>query len=176
MNIRLVPAPISIVFSPVTEDEEGFLREYHKLSQTDDDPISQWLKLAKARGETAQSDPVLLNLMVELHRKIDHLEQFIKNEIPVRIELSQSADIESIGFNHFKLKDELLTEGVEYYGRIEMPVYPKRDVGVYFKAVDGSIAEITKIHERDEKEWSTYLTARERILIREMKEGKSDTD
>lgn len=176
MSVRLVPAPISIVFSPVTEDEESFLREYHKLSQTDDDPISQWLKLAKARGETTQSDPILLNLMVELHRKIDNLEKFIKNEIPVRIDLMLSADIESIGFNHFKLKGDLLSEGVEYYGRIEMPVYPKRDVGVYFRAVDSSLAEIIKMHERDEREWSTYLTARERILIREMKEDKSDTD
>lgn len=173
MSIRLVPAPISVVFSPAAEDEEAFLREYHKLSQTDDDPIAQWLKLAKARGETAQSDPVLLNLMVELHRKIDDLEKLIKNEEPVRIELAQSADIESIGFQHFKLTSDLLAAGTEYYGRIDMPVYPKRDVGVYFRALDSNIAEITKMHERDEKEWNTYLTARERVLIREMKEGKN---
>ncbi|WP_345993335.1 hypothetical protein [Sulfurimonas sp. HSL-1716] len=176
MNIRLVPAPISITFSPAAEDEENFLREYHKLSQTDDDPIAQWLKLAKARGDTSQSDPVLLNLMVELHRKIDELEKFIKDEKPVRIELMHHADIESIGFHHFKIKEEILSAGVEYYGRIEMPVYPKRDIGIYFKALDGDIAEIIKMHDRDEKEWNTYLTARERILIREMKEGKSDTD
>ncbi|MBU0631986.1 hypothetical protein KKA17_05015 [bacterium] len=176
MNIRLVPAPISVVFSPAIEDEEGFSREYHKLSQTDDDPISQWLKLAKARGETSQSDPVLLNLMVELHRKIDNLEKFIKNEVPVRIDLKSAVDIESIGFHHFKVKEKVLIPETEYYGRIEMPVYPKRDIGVYFKAIDTNIAEIIKMHERDEKEWNTYLTARERILIREMKEGKSDTD
>ncbi len=176
MSVRLVPAPISIHFSPVTENEDEFSREYHKLSQTDDDPIAQWLKLAKARGETSQSDPVMLNLMVELHRKIDNLEKFIKDEKPVRIELMYSADIESIGFNHFKLTTDKFSAGVDYYGRIEMPVYPKRDVGVYFRAVDGNLAEIIKMHERDEREWSTYLTARERILIREMKEGKSDTD
>lgn len=172
MNIRLVSAPISIVFSPASEDEEGFLREYHKLSQTDDDAISQWIKLAKARGDTSESDPILLNLMVELHRKIDNVERLIKNEKPVRIDLSNSADIESIGYHHFKVKGDLFSEGTEYYGRIEMPLYPKRDVGVFFRALDSNLVEIVKMHDRDEREWNTYLTARERILIREMKEAR----
>ena len=173
MSIRFVPAPISIVFSPILpQDEDAYLREYNKLSQTDDDPISQWLKLARARGETADSDQVLLNLMVELHRKIDNLEKLIKNEHPVRISLREASEIESIGFHHFKLLDNVMEVGTEYYGRVEMPVHPKRDIGLYFTAVEPYVAKITKMHDRDEKEWGAYLTARERILIREIKEKK----
>ena len=172
MDVRLVPAPISLVFSEKNVDEEAFSREYHQLSETDDDPISQWLKLAKARGETSESDPVLLNLIVELHRKIDNLEMFLKDETPSRISLINSAEIEAIGFEHFKLDDECLQVGEEYYGRIAMPVHPKRDVAVYFKALDSSLAQITKVHEHDEKEWAAYMTARERILIREAREAK----
>ncbi len=172
MSVRLVPAPISLVFSLADTDKEAYEREYQKLSDSDDDPISQWLKMAKARGETAESDPVLLNLMVELHRKIDALEMLIKDEKPKRISLANEAHIESIGYEHFKLKEALLEEGKIYYARILMPVHPKRDVGVFFKALDNSLAEITKIHERDEKEWAAYLTARERVLIREAKEAK----
>jgi len=82
---RLVPAPISIVFSEADLNKKAYEREYQQLSESDDDPISQWLKLAKARGETAESDPVLLNLMIELHRKIDALEMFLKNETPKSI-------------------------------------------------------------------------------------------
>ena len=67
----------------------------------------------------------------------------------------------------------MLVEGVEYYARIEMPVHPKRDVGIFFNATSTTVAHITKIHERDEKEWSAYMTARERVLIRELKEKKS---
>ena len=173
MDVRLVPAPISLVFSKKSVDEESFLREYHQLSETDDDPISQWLKLAKARGETSESDPVLLNLIVELHRKIDTLEMFLKNETPKRISLIDSGTIESIGFEYFKLDSELLEEGVEYYGRIAMPVHPKRDVAVYFVAVDSTLAKIVKMHDRDEREWAGYMTARERVLIREAREAKS---
>jgi hypothetical protein len=174
MSVRLVPAPISLEFSEKSTDEELFSREYSQLSETDDDPISQWLKLAKARGDTSESDPVLLNLIVELHRKIDNLEMFLKDKKPKRVPLKNKAEIQSIGFEHFKVNSNILEVGQIYYGRISMPVHPKRDVAVYFKALKPSLAEITKMHERDEKEWASYMTARERVLIREAKRAKED--
>ncbi len=169
MSVRLVPAPISLVYSEATLDREAYMREYSQLSESDDDPVSQWLKLAKGRGETSETDPVLLNLIVELHRKIDALEMFLKDEVPLRLSLTNKIKIESIGFDHFKLESDVLEVGKEYYGRVEMPVHPKRDVPIFFKALDKSLVEITKIHEREEKEWGAYLTARERVLIREAK-------
>ncbi|MDQ1244553.1 MAG: hypothetical protein QG565_893 [Campylobacterota bacterium] len=172
MSVRLVKAPIEIVFSEAAVDKEAYTREYQQLGESSDDPINQWLKAARAKGETSETDPVLLNLMVELHRKIDSLERFLKNEEPKRVSLAKSAEIESIGFEHFKLSNELLQEGTEYYGRVMIPVHPKRDVAVFFTALDKSLVQITKMHERDEREWSVYLTARERVLIREAKEAK----
>jgi hypothetical protein len=169
MSVRLVPAPIDLVYDPAAADPEGFEREYHRLSESDDDPISQWLKRAKAKGETAESDPVLLNLMVELHRKIDNLERLIKNEEPHRVFLHREAMIESIGFSHFQLKEAALQAGECYYGRVEMPVHPRRDIGIFFVAESDRLARIEKIHERDEKEWAAYMTARERVMIREMR-------
>jgi hypothetical protein len=169
---RLVPAPISIQFAEASLDKEAYDREFQQLSESDDDPISQWLKLAKARGETAETDPVLLNLVVELHRKLDALEAYIKNETPKRLSLTVEAEIEAIGFEHFKLKEPLLEEGKLYYGRVMMPVHPKRDVAIFFKALNSQLATIVRMHERDEKEWAAYMTARERILIREAREKK----
>ncbi|WP_456381461.1 hypothetical protein [Hydrogenimonas sp.] len=172
-KIRLVPAPLEIDFEKVVpEREEAFEREFQRLSETDDDPIGQWLKLAKARGETKETDPVLLHLLVELHRKVDQLTQIVKNEEPERIALSFHAEIESIGFEHFSLKEPLLERGKRYYGRIAMPLFPKRDMGVWFEAQGDRLAKIVRMHERDEKEWNAYVTARERIMIREIK-GKN---
>lgn len=167
---RLVSAPISLSFSVYSLDKELFEREYQQLSEADDDPINRWLRLAKARGETSDTDPVLLELLVELHKKVDALELLIKDEVPQRLELVSRANIESIGFEHFKIKEPVLREGREYYGRLELPVHPKRDIGVFFGAVSRNLAKFTRIHERDEKEWSSYVTARERVLIREAKE------
>ena len=172
MSPRLVPAPISLVFSEAADDREAYDREYHQLSESDDNPINKWLKLAKARGDTAETDPVLLNLVVELHNKLDALERFLKDEQPVRVSLINEADIDAIGFEHFSIAEAMLEEGKEYYGRVEMPVHPKRDVGIFFKAESKTLATIIKIHERDEKEWGSYLTARERVLIREAREKK----
>ncbi len=167
MSVRLIPAHISLVYSEASVNRELYMKEFSQLSELDDDPINQWLKLAKGRGETSETDPVLLNLIVELHRKIDALEMFLKGEEPSRVSLTNEADIESIGFGYFKMVDGDFEIGVEYYGRVLMPVHPKRDVPVFFKAVDNSLVQIVKIHERDEKEWNAYLTARERVLIRE---------
>ena len=167
---RLIPAPIDLTFSVTSLNPEAFEREYQQLSESDDDPIHRWLKLAKAKGETAETDPILLELMISLHNKIDSLEMIIKNEVPQRITLSTYAEIKAIGFEHFSLNSSLLKEGREYYGRVELPVHPKRDIGMFFKAQTKILAKIIKIHERDEKEWSAYMTARERVLIREAKD------
>jgi len=172
MEPRLVQAPISLVFSEANINNEVYEREYHQLSESEDNAINQWLKLAKARGETSDTDQVLLNLIVELHNKIDALEMFLKDEEPVRVSLTAEAHIDSIGFEHFNIRDELLEVGKEYYGRIEMPVHPKRDVGVFFKAQSSTLAKILRMHDRDEKEWGAYMTARERVLIREAREKK----
>ena len=172
MSPRLVPAPISLVFSEAMTNKEEHEREYHQLSDADDNPINQWLKLAKARGDTSETDPVLLNLVVELHNKLDALERFLKDEEPVRVSLMHEAQIDSIGFEHFNLSEDLLEAGKEYYGRVEMPVHPKRDVGLFFRAESKTLANIIRVHERDEKEWGAYLTARERVLIREAREKK----
>ena len=172
MTPRLVSAPISLVYSEASLQKEIFEREFQQLSDSDDNPINQWLKLAKARGETAETDPVLLNLIVELHNKIDNLERFLKNEEPQRVSLNDEVEIDSIGFEHFNIAEDILEIGVEYYGRVEMPVHPKRDVAVFFVPESKTLCKITKMHERDEKEWASYLTARERILIRAAKEKK----
>jgi len=169
---RLVKAPISICFSEADIDKDAYEREYQQLSESDEDPISQWLKLAKAKGDTRETDPILLELVVELHRKIDALEMFLKDEVPKRVSLVSASAIESIGFEYFKLESDVLEVGKIYYGRIEMPIYPKHDVGVFFEAVDGSLSKIIKMHDRDEKEWNAYMTARERVLIREAREKK----
>ena len=170
MSLHLVKAPISMTYSKVDESsKELFERDYDKAAQTEDDAISQWLTIAKARGETSESDPVTLNLLVELHRKIDRLERMLNNETIEKLELTYTENIDSIGYEHLKLINAVLEDDTLYYGRVMIPLHPKRDIVIFFEKVDANLAKITKMHARDVHEWSGYLTARERILIREMK-------
>lgn len=165
---RLVSAPLDIEFC-VFDNREDLKREFNMLSESDDDPVGQWLKLAKARGETSESDQVMLTLMVELHRKIDDLTAFVKNEKPEYIKLPNKAQIESIGFENFYVKNGKFEKDKEYYGRVSMPVFPKREIPLFFVGMDEGLVQIKRLHQRDRKDWNAYFTARERVMIRELK-------
>ena len=168
--MRLVPANLDIVFEEAGDRENEFLREFDKLSGNEDDPLGAWIKRAKAKGDTKESDQVILTLLVELHRKFDELNAYIKNEKFVKLELAQSSVLDGINFENFRIKEAKFKEGARYYGRIFMPIFPKRDVAIFFEALDEETAKITRINESDESDYNGYVTARERAMIRELKE------
>ncbi len=173
MDIRLVKSVLNVHLESMHGVcDEAFKKEYRILSDFEEDAVGQWLKLAKARGETSDSDDVLLTLLVELHKKVDLLTALIKNEERELLKLKLSTKICEIGFDHIKIEDDLLKNEEEYYCRIEMPVFPKREMPLFVKAVDKNIAQIVLMHEKDQKDWNAYVTARERIMIREMKVQK----
>lgn len=173
MNIRLIKAPLSLSFSKVDDKNYSlFKREFDSMSEYDEDPVGQWLKMAKARGETKDSDQVLLTLIVELHRKIDEITRILKKEEKKFLDLDYEVLIEEIGFEHFKIDKNLFEENANYYGRISMPIFPKREVCVFFKALSENIAKIETMHERDQTDWNSYVAARERVMIRERKAKK----
>ena len=166
MNIRLIPAPLFIEFE---EDKEEFKEEYDKLGAEIDDPVGQYLKMAKARGETRDSDKVLLELVVALHRKVDELTSLIKNETKDLIELKYTAKVTHIGYEYFKIKEKMFKPNQKYYGRLDIPLFPQRVVPLYFIAVDEQVAEILIMHDRDVKDYNAFVAARERAIIREKK-------
>lgn len=168
-DVRLIDAVLSVKFENISVDPQGFEREYARLSESEDDAIGQWLRTAKAKGETSDSDPVVVHLLVELYRKMDRLENLILHSVPERVALSHTEEIGRIGFEHFELTAPLLTPGEHYYGRIELPVHPRRESALYFEALSPVLARITRIHPRDENEWGAYMMARERIMIRHLK-------
>ena len=170
-SIRYVDAPLKFVFS-IDDTSKEYKREYDSLSSSDDDSVGEWLRLAKSRGQTEDSDQVLLTLVVELHRKIDEMNALLKGEQAKLLTLTCKGDIQAVNYEYFKVTSELFDEGQSYYGRIEMPFFPKREMPVFFKAISKNEAKIMLVHERDEKDWNAYIVARERVMIREMKAQK----
>lgn len=168
-DVRLIPVSIKVTYDVASNDQERYEKEFYQMGQADEDPIGQWLRMAKARGDTGNSDPVMLNLMVELYRKMDRLEQILTHTVHTHPPLPFEAEIEGIGFEHFKLKETRLEPGTTYYGRVDMPIHPKREIPVFFEAVDETLMKITHILDWNENEWASYLTAKERAMIRHMK-------
>jgi len=164
--MRLIPAPLSIEFE---EDKEEFKSEYDKLGAEIDDPIGQYIKMAKARGETSDTDKVLLELVIALHRKVDELTKLIKQETKELIPLKYNEKITDVGYEYFKFKNPVLTKNQKYYGRLNISFFPEREVPIYFIAVDERVAEIILMHDRDIKDYNAFVAARERAIIREKK-------
>ncbi|GAB6074045.1 hypothetical protein [Nautilia lithotrophica] len=163
---RLIPAFIEFEFD---EYDDKFKEEFDKLGSESEDPIGQYIKLAKARGETKETDPVLLELLIALHRKIDELTAIVKNEKKELLKLNNKTEIEKIGFDYFEIKDPMFQKGKKYYGRMALPVFPPRVVPVIFEAENEKLAKILLMHERDIKDYNAFIMARERAIIREMK-------
>lgn len=170
MDIRFVATSLDIHLQLLDgSSDELFRKEYRVLSDFEEDAVGQWLKLAKARGETSDSDDVLLKLIVELHKKVDVLTALIKKEERQLLQLEIDSKICEIGFDHIKLEEGIFQKDREYYCRIDMPVFPKREMPIFIKGLDDNIAQIVLMHEADQKDWNAYVTARERIMIREMR-------
>jgi len=165
-KIRLIPAIIDFEFD---EYNEILQKEFDSLGSESDDPIGQYIKLAKARGETKDTDPILLELLIALHRKVDELTAIIKNEEKEYIPLKYKTRIIEIGFEYFKIEDNLFNTNKKYYGRMALPVFPPRLVPVIFTYINENIAKIEFMHERDEKDYNAFIMARERAIIRQMK-------
>jgi len=174
-TIRYINAPLKIFFDKDNNSIE-YKREYDSLSASDDDSVGEWLRLAKSRGATEESDQVLLTLVVELHRKIDAMNSYMRGEQTVLLDLKNEGSIVSINYEYFNLSSDLFEPNSSYYGRIEMPFFPKREMPVYFETINKHEAKITLLHERDEKDWNAYVVARERVMIREMKAKKGNVE
>ena len=168
-EVRLFKAPLSMVYERDSSGDEKFLREFNSILPGDEDALGAWLKRAKSRGETKESDQVLLTLVIELHRKIDALSDYIKNEHKQYLPLKESVDIDEIGFTHIKISEDKFTKDEIYYARIMMPIFPKRNLSLYLRAVSENLVKIENMHEEDEADWNAYVTARERVMIREMR-------
>lgn len=173
-NIRYVNAYFEIVFSK--DDSDKYKKEFDILGLSDEDAVGEWLKLAKARGETSESDQVVLTLLIELHRKIDSLSAYVKGEKLEYLNLDFQANVNGIGYEYFRIEENLFEENREYYGRVKMPIFPRREIPLFFKAITKQEAKISFLHERDEKDWNAYLVGRERAMIRELKANKDTNE
>jgi hypothetical protein len=167
MNPYLIQAPIKINFSEINnENYKIFEHEFYSLSEAEADPIAHWIKLRKASGEIDDNLKIVVDMLVELNRKIDRLENIIKKDNIIKfVLLDFTGDIESIGFEYFKLSQNL-SQDKKYYGRINLNIYPPREIPMFFK-VNDNLCKIEKMHERDERDWASYLRAKERVIIRE---------
>ncbi len=168
-NVRLVKASLNVAFEEGTPEIEEFQKEFNSLLSLHDDPLSIWLKSEKIRKESEDTDKVLLTLIAELHRKIDALSVKMTQPGPIHIPLAHSGLIEFVGHGYLMFDKERLRAGERYYARIDMPTFPRRYLPLFFEARCEKMGKIVLMHEDDKRDWSAYMAACERAMIRQMK-------
>lgn len=173
-EIRFVPAFLKIAYELGSVDNATFMQEYYALLQLNDDPLGAWLKSSKIRKESEQSDQVLLTLLVELHRKVDQLTHLATSAKPLHIPLALEGNLKAIGHGYIEFEANVLQPNEHYYARIAMPTFPKRQMPLFFEACSETVGKIVMMHEDDEKDWSAYMVACERVMIRQMKGSQNE--
>ena len=168
-SIRLVKASLKIAFEAGNAENSEFTKEYYNLIQLNDDPLGAWLRSSKIRKEADETNQVLLTLLLELHRKVDKLAHTIKTDTPLVLSLKEKGNLIAIGHGYLQFENDVLVVGQSYYGRIDVPTFPRREMPIFFEAETENIAKIILMHEDDEKDWSAYMMACERVIIRQMK-------
>lgn len=170
---RLVKASLKIEFSKV-ESFEHFRDEFEAFSQDNSDPIGMWLKNLRARGKVIDENEPMLALLIELYRKVDELSHKIDGEIKQYAKLEHISKLESIGHSVLIFNDNILEIGAKYYARLNIAVFPKRKLPIYFEATDENTGEIKLMHDTDLADFDSYIVARERSIIRETKSKNTD--
>jgi hypothetical protein len=164
-----VNTAIDIEFQEITHGAEVYEMEFERFSGTDSDPISQWVKRARAKGDFDSSDDTLMFLIVELHRKVDKLAKIVTNEMPELIHLQSKSVVELGWYEELCIINDDFNAGSKYYARLKLPTFPSREVPMFLEATDTKSAKIMKIHERDRKDWDSYLVTKEREQILDKK-------
>ena len=173
-DINFIATLLNASFEELAENNEQIFKdEYDVLSESESDLVGQWLKNAQARGDTSESDQVLLTLLVELHKKVDRLESIIKNEQIDHLELKNNVKLIGINFDYIQIDAHILEIGKNYYMRIPMPIFPKREIPVFLTATSTNTAKVSLISQKNQLDWNAYITAREREIIRETKRNIS---
>ena len=170
MSSKLIQVDLQIEYEVVTDENKKQLQqEFDALGEHNQDPIGSYIKLAKARGETRENDDILISLLIELHRKIDNLESILLQKEENRLSLVHASPVLALGHTHLQIANLDIMPQSKFYGRMKIPVFPPREIPLYFSSTEGDIGKIDFMHNKDSIDYDMYITARERSLIRQMK-------
>ncbi|MDE7217750.1 MAG: hypothetical protein K2N54_08560 [Helicobacter sp.] len=170
---RTVQAPLNLEFALIeaadSESTKAYEREYASLSNADADPLGEYMKYARAKADSREADDIVLKLLVTLHYKLDEIKNILTDNVRQFVKLESKENVEALGHSVIIMPKAVFQKGAQYYARIDLPVFPERLIPIFLEAIEPKVAKVKRIHERDERDWDSYITSRERSLIRELK-------
>lgn len=167
---RIIFGGISLALSQVEDlEENAFIQEYFRLNQQEEGGIDRWLKLAK--GRDYDGDEVMLELLLEVYKKLERIEQKLNKDSSNLKPLEIERLTHSIGHGVLCF-DKELQEGGLYYGRMDLPVFPNKLIPFFMQMLTPTIGKIVKMGQTHIKAYDSYVVECERLQIRAQKENK----
>lgn len=166
IHTRIVPCELEVSYSMLKHsDEELLKREFITLSQNRYGSITQWLNKNKSKNRTEETDEVLLELLIELYKKLEHIEQLLQNKAANLLTLESSVVANFIGHSIICVPEPCFTKDEDYYIRIFLPIFPQRHIGIFAKAIDEKILSFTQISHNDTSDFDSFVVQMERATI-----------
>lgn len=170
IETRIARCVLDIEAQEVQEIEEGkCFQEYIRLNQIEESGVEKWLKLSK--GRDYDGDEVVLELLVEVYKKLERLEQKLSIQQSPLLPLPIRVQTHSIGHGVLCF-EEGLEVGKTYYARFDLPVFPSKIIPLFFTMLTPHIAKIVKIGTTHNKNYDSYVVECERMEIRSRREGE----
>lgn len=163
LGSRIVESKIGLSILEVSEIGGDSLKEFNQLNQKEEAGIDKWLKLAK--GREYDGDEVILELVAEVYKKLERIEEHLFAHRSNLLPLTQNVQTCCIGHEALCF-DQALCEGKIYYARMDLPVFPNKLIPFYFKMLTPHIAQIVKMGDLHTRSYDSYVVECERIGIR----------
>ncbi|MDE7173701.1 MAG: hypothetical protein K2N70_05075, partial [Helicobacter sp.] len=159
---RTVQAPLNLEFALIeaadSESTKAYEREYASLSNADADPLGEYMKYARAKADSREADDIVLKLLVTLHYKLDEIKNILTDNVRQFVKLESKENVEALGHSVIIMPKAVFQKGAQYYARIDLPVFPERLIPIFLEAIEPKVAKVKRIHERDERDWDSYIT------------------
>lgn len=165
-DFRLVSAQLFVEFEPYDERFEAEFSSSHN-------GLDEWLSLLKAKESGENTDPLTLKLLTEILRKLENIENMLSKQDEAR-HLANTKTASKIGYEGFCFDEDCLKSGGLYFASVRIEGFVRKNIKLFFRALDGRLAKIERISKFDEKEWAQNVARCEMSQIRQNKRKKDE--
>ncbi|MDO7253488.1 hypothetical protein [Helicobacter cappadocius] len=160
---RIVPCALELLYA---KDSGIYNQEYNQITNINTDGFEQWLERLKSKNKLDGDNEIILEVLDQIYRKLISIENLInKNEIKL-YPLEKKGFISALGHGVICTEIADFEVDVDYYLRFELPVFPKRIVAIFGKAIDRRVVKITKMHQKNIEDFDMYIANKEMENLR----------
>lgn len=160
---RIVPCSIEISYDKSSDIYE---EEYIRIIDNNTDGFENYLEKLKSKNKIDEDSEVILEVLAQIYHKIISIEKTIHQKEDKLCLLEKQGFICALGHGVICTHSMDFEVGMSYYLRFELPVFPKRMIGVFGEAIDAQVLKITKMHQKDIEDFDMYIANKEMENLR----------